>query len=243
LQLDVVIVNDSSPRLTIDSSNSIIAPILADSVLSVIEVKTSLTADQLKKALSQMRPVKALMTTHSTLITPDGRVVEDPLDGKIITGIFSFNPGSNIEYRIPSIVALYPGVIDFIVLPDDFGFFSVDILRVCGISINESEILNGFVKYSARGMGLAMVFGILNSLAATRRFSGANCIRYLNGYWGGPSEEFNRIASNTEKYLNSMNKIVAKNNDIESKKQFYYSQKQFSEKVNDFSNLLKKDHK
>ncbi|OHS96865.1 hypothetical protein TRFO_09774 [Tritrichomonas foetus] len=207
-QLDVVVVNDSCPRLTIDSTNSIIAPILADTVLSVIEVKTSLTSDQLKKALSQLRPVKALMPTHSTLTTPDGHVIEDPLEGKIITGVFSFNPGSDIEDKVPEIVALYPGVADFIVLPDAFGYFSVETLKVCGMSVKESEIVNGYVKYTSRGMGLAIIFGILNSLAATRRFSGSNCIRYLSGYWGGQSEAAAKNASDVEKALHSIDKIV-----------------------------------
>jgi hypothetical protein len=193
-QLDVVVVNDSSPRLTVDATGSIIAPILADTVLSVIEVKTSLTADQLRKALSQLRPVKALMPTHSTLLAPDGRIIKDPLNGKIITGIFAFNRGADIVARTPEIVAQYPGVVDFIVIPDTFGYFSVTTLSVCGISVNEADVVNGYIQYTARGLSLAIVFGILNSLAATRRFSGSNYIRYLNGSWapasGFPARSF-----------------------------------------------------
>jgi hypothetical protein len=187
-QLDVVVVNDSSPRMTVDATGSIIAPILADTVLTVIEVKTSLTTEQLRKALGQLRPVKALMPTHSTLLAPDGRIVKDPLDGKIITGIFAFNRGADIVARTSEVVAQYPGVVDFIVVPDTFGYFSVKTLAVCGISVNEADVVNGYIRYTARGLSLAIVFGILNSLAATRRFSGSNYIRYLNGSWGSDAD-------------------------------------------------------
>jgi hypothetical protein len=184
-QLDVVIVNDACPRLTVDSTGSIIAPILADTVLAVIEVKTTLTTEALRKSLGQLRPVKALMPTHSTLRAPSGAVVADPLGGKVLAGIFAFNPGADILAKTPEIVAQYPGVVDFIVLPDTFGYFAVNTLDVCGVQA-AGEISNGYIGYTARGLSLAILFGILNSLAATRRFSGSNCIRYLSGDWGGP---------------------------------------------------------
>jgi hypothetical protein len=187
-RLDVVVVNDSSPRLTVDATGSIIAPILADTVLAVIEVKTALTAEQLRKALSQLRSVKALMPTHSTLLAQDGRIIGDPLGGKIITGIFAFSRGPDIVARTREIVAQYPGVIDFIVVPDRFGYFSVNTLRVCGISVNEADVVDGYIEYRSRGLSLAILFGILNSLAATRRFSASNYIRYLNGSWATPGE-------------------------------------------------------
>ena len=220
-QLDVVVVNSASPVLTIDSTKSLIAPILADTVLCVIEVKTSLTTDQLKKALSQLRPVKALMTTHSTLTTPNGHVIKDPLDGKILTGIFAFNQGDDIEDKLPEIVSLYPDVADFIVLPDSFGFFSAETLKVCGMTVEDSNVINGYVKYTARGLGLAMIFGILNTFAATRRFSGSNCIRYLNGYWGGQSELAAKSASHVEKSLHSLDKIITRVGSKDQRRDFF----------------------
>jgi hypothetical protein len=182
-QLDVVIVTDLCPRMTIDATNAVIAPILADNVLGVVEVKTSMTPDTLRKALGQVRPVKALMPQHSTLASSDGRVVSDPLEGKIVTGIFAFNLVEMSDPEISAVIAQYPGVADFIVLPSSFGYFAAETLRVCGFAVNEAEVRNGYVRYSARGMGLAVIFGILNVLAATRRFSGSNCVSYLNGQW------------------------------------------------------------
>lgn len=240
-QLDVVIVNDNSPRLTIDATGSIIAPILADAVLSVIEVKTSLTTDSLKKALSQMRPVKALMPTHATLLTPNGNVIEDPLEGKIITGIFSFNPVGDIEDKVQEIITLYPGVVDFVVLPSSFGFFSVDILRVCGMDPRETDIVNGYVKYTARGMGLAMLYGILNYLAATRRFSGSNCIRYLGGSWGGIDESTARYQSNAEHQLHKLGQIIVKDGTVDQKKTFFKHTKHIMSAISEVrSSIIKK---
>ncbi|OHS97393.1 hypothetical protein TRFO_36367 [Tritrichomonas foetus] len=183
-QLGVIIVNDSGPLMTIDNTSSVIAPILADSVLAVLEVKTSMTCETLKKSLSQLRTVKALMPMHGTLESPDGHIIEDPLGGKIITGVFAFNPSNEIDSKVPDIIKLYPFVADFIVLLDAFGYFSVETLKVCGFKVKEEDVKFGYVRYSARGMGLALIFGILNSIAATRRFSGSNCIRYLSGNWG-----------------------------------------------------------
>jgi hypothetical protein len=48
------------------------------------------------------------MPTHSTLLAPDGRIVKDPLHGKIITGIFAFNRGADIVARTSEVVAQYP---------------------------------------------------------------------------------------------------------------------------------------
>ena len=83
------------------------------------------------------------------------------------------------------ILAKTPEIVDFIVLPDTFGYFAVNTLDVCGVQA-AGEISNGYIGYTARGLSLAILFVILNSLAATRRFSGSNCIRYLSGDWGGP---------------------------------------------------------
>jgi hypothetical protein len=170
--------------MTIDATNAVIAPILADNVLGVVEVKTSMTPDTLRKALGQVRPVKALMPQHSTLACSDGTVVSDPLEGKIVTGIFAFNLVGMEDAEISAIIAQYPGVADFIVLPSAFGYFAAETLRVCGFAVDRAEVRNGYVRYSAKGMGLAVIFGILNVLAATRRFSGSNCVSYLNGQWG-----------------------------------------------------------
>ena len=223
-ELDVVVVNDSSPSLTIDTTESIIAPILADNVLSVIEVKTSLTTDQLKKALSQMRPVKALMTTHSTLLNAGGQVIRDPLGGKILTGIFSFNYTNDIEKKVPEIVDMFPGVIDFIVLPEAFGYFSVDVLKICGISVSDEDVKQGYKMYTSKGICLGLLFGILNSFASIRRFSGSYCIWYLNGKWGDQNDQKNRIISNLENNLNSLNQFVSQRDlDKQDKNRYYQS--------------------
>lgn len=221
-ELDVVVVNDSSPSLTIDTTESIIAPILADNVLTVIEVKTSLTTDQLKKALSQMRPVKALMTTHSTLLDAGGQVIRDPLGGKILTGIFSFNYTQDIEKKVPEIVEMFPGVVDFIVLPEAFGYFSVDVLKICGISVSKNDEKQGYKMFTSRGICLGILFGILNSFASIRRFSGAYCIRYLNGKWGDQIEQRNRVVSTIKNNLNSLNQIVSQRDLRKQDKNRYY---------------------
>lgn len=243
-QLDVVIVNDSTPIMTIDMSGSVIAPILADNVLAVVEVKTSLTVETCKKALSQLRPVKALMPTHGTLESPSGEIIEDPLGGKILTGIFAFNPSSEIENKVPSILSLYPHVADFIVLPDSFGYFSVSTLAVCGISVNEADVHNGYIKYTARGMGLAIVFGMLNSMAAIRRFSGSNCVRYLNGSWGGKQDAVAQISSQAKKALNGIGKIVVQNIPKGQRGEFFGIKNQLDGILNDIHSNLShhKDH-
>lgn len=219
-QLDVVIVTDDTPRMTIDSTGSVIAPILADSVLGVVEVKTSLNSETLKKALSQLRPVKALMPTHATLVAPGGEVIEDPLNGKIITGVFAFNPSDRIEQQIPQILATYPNVADFIVLPDSISYFSVKTLAVCGVEVNSKDTINGYVKFSAKGMGLGLVFGTMNCLAATRRFSGSNCVRYLNGTWGGKTEEMQRNVRNAQMYLNELDKFIINQGNDDQRRQY-----------------------
>jgi hypothetical protein len=192
-QLDVVIVNEFAPLMTLAMTDSVIAPILADLVLGVLEVKTSLTTETLRKALSQLRPVKALMPTHTTLERTDGSVVRDPLGGKIITGVFAFNPAADIESKVPEILRQFPHVADFVVIPSAFGFFSLETLRVCGFEVADEEAVNGYVKYAAKGMGLAIMFGVLNSIAAQRRFSGSNCVRYLSGTWGGTPDDAFRL--------------------------------------------------
>jgi hypothetical protein len=81
-------------------------------------------------------------------------------------------------------------------------------LEVCGISVNEAEARRGYVIYTARGLSLAIVFGILNSLAATRRFSGSNYIRYLHGSWGERSlTEVDKTTNQTRRYPEQRGKI------------------------------------
>jgi hypothetical protein len=183
-QLDVVIVTNYSPRMTIDATHSLIAPIVAENVLGVVEVKTSLSIDSLQKALSQVRPVKSLMPGHSRLTRSDGKTVADPLGGKIVTGIFSFHLVDGVEQQIPSILSRHPGVVDFVVVPGATAWFSTAALRVCGLegdAIKESA--RGFVRFGEPGKGLGFIFGILNVLAATRRFGGSTCVRYVDGKW------------------------------------------------------------
>ena len=240
-QLDVIIVNDACPIMTIDTSNSVIAPVPADSVLGVIEVKTTLTQEALKKALSQMRPVKALMPAHTTLELPDGRIVEDPLGGKIITGIFSFNPTTDIEDKIPEILEAYPNVVDFIVLPNSFGFFAKRTLEVCGMSIAGRDVYNNYVKFTAKGMGLALIFGILNSLAAIRRFSGLNCIRYLSGNWGGKQDILQKNLIEVKSKIENLSKFVVKTNP-ESKADFFRQKNQLFSQVDEIVSNSNQDN-
>jgi hypothetical protein len=60
-QLDIVIVNDDTSIKTFDLTDSIIAPIHADRFYASLKSNFSLTIESLKKELSQIRPVKALM--------------------------------------------------------------------------------------------------------------------------------------------------------------------------------------
>ena len=139
-QLDVIIVNDEAPSLTMDTSHNIIAPILADSVLCVMEIKTTLTSETLKKALSQLRPVKSLMPSSNKIELSDGSIIPDPLNGKILTGVFAFGLNNNdLESKIPEIVEIYPNIADFIILPEHWGFFSKETLTLCGIDIPNKD--------------------------------------------------------------------------------------------------------
>lgn len=239
-QLDVIIVNDACPTFTIDGTNTIIAPVSADSVLGVIEVKTTLTQESLKKALSQMRPVKALMPSHATLQLADGHIVEDPLKGKIITGIFSFAPSTDIEEKIPSILKMYPKCADFIVLPNNFCFFSEETLKVCGMSIGEHEVINGYAKFTAKGMGLALIFGILNALAATRRFSGLHCIKYLSGNWGGRKDLIERNMMEQRDKMAHLGKYVIKLKNLNpgEKEAFFRQRSNFSNRLNEINQMI-----
>ena len=182
-QLDVVIVNPFSPRMTHSVNNALIGPILADTVLGVIEVKTTLYESSLKKALSQLRPVRSLMTKHTTLLSPEGEIIDDPLGGKILTGVFAFNITPGIDSLIPNILFSFPNVVDFIVVVGHFGYFSVEILNICFINTQGIEPIGGYIKFEAKGMELAVLFAIFNSIASIRRFSGVNCIRYIEGRW------------------------------------------------------------
>jgi hypothetical protein len=60
-QLETILVNDDVPLMTLGMTGSILVPILTDTVLCVVKVKTSLTIESLRKALSQMHPAKELM--------------------------------------------------------------------------------------------------------------------------------------------------------------------------------------
>lgn len=187
-QLDVVIVNSACPTMSLEED--MFSPMLADNVLSVLEVKTTLSKDSMAKALRQLRPIKALMPTHCTLTQPCGRIVKDPLGGKILTGIFSFKITEDIEGHVEQLLREYPNVADFVIVSNTFGFFSMDLLDVCGFKVDCNTRLCGdvksYVKTTCRGQELAILYGVLNSMAATRRFSGSNCLRYLTGTWVEP---------------------------------------------------------
>jgi hypothetical protein len=220
------------------------------------------------------------------------------LAGKIVTGIFAFNLLGMDDEDVSRVIAQFPGVADFIILPNEFGFFSVETMRVCGFTIEaetkvledrpkrpkgrlevleerlkglegrlegpkgrletlegrpegverplegrlerwleglegrvgglegrpkapevpkepegpkapegqeQSEVKNGYVRYSSKGMGFAVMYGILNSLASMRRFSGSNCIRYLDGEL---DEMDNRVFQDAELAVKRVKRLV-----------------------------------
>jgi hypothetical protein len=218
-QLDVVIVNAISPRMAIHTS--IIGPIMADTVLCVVEVKTTITTESLAKALSQLRPVKALMTTHSTLELTNGDVVEDPLGGKILTGVFAFDIIESAQPEIPKILERFRYVADFVVVPGILGYFSTDLLAVCGLDLQNAAVFGNLMKVSAKGMELGMLFGVLNGIAAVRRFSGASSIRYLNGSWGGRYEAMTRCQQDAERSLGKVKKLIGQTATAEQKREVF----------------------
>lgn len=225
-KLDVVIVNDDCPRLTIDSSGQITAPIIADSVLGVIDVKSQLTEETLKKSLKQLRPIKALMPSHATLKSVDGSIVQDPLHGKVVTGIIAFKASDDLKQKIPIILKRYPNIADFIVVPNGFSFFSTTTLKVCGMKLAQSQEGSDYVLCETKGMGLALIFGILNALAATRQFSGSNFIRYLGGNWGGPEEDNARVRETIESSLGRIRKHLPEELTQEQRNQFFHAESQ-----------------
>ena len=218
-QLDVVIVNDFCPSMTI-AGDAVIGPILADNVLGVVEVKTTLTEDSLNKALSQLRSVRSLMPMHDSLETPDGSIVDDPLNGKVLTGIFAFNEVPGIDEKAFSIINEYPNVADFVVLPGCFAYFSLATLSVCEIAVSQNEVRNGYVRFGAKGMGLAMLYGLLNSIAAKRRFSGLNCLQYIQGNWGGKNEQVAKASIEVSNSLSKFGSLINKGEDPEVRNTF-----------------------
>ena len=182
-QLDVVIVNNFMPTLTL--TDGIIAPILADNVLSVIEVKTSLHPGSLTKALNQMRPVRALMPLSKSIYTTDGRRQDDLLEGKILCGIVSFRDILNIKEKAFDILLQFPNVIDYIVIPVSFGIFSVKVLDTCGVKYNEKNAKKGYVLFQQpKGICLTILYMILNKYAECRRYSSIPNVNYIFGEWG-----------------------------------------------------------
>ena len=182
-QLGVIIVNDDCPYMTIDTSGDVVTPIIADSVLCVMDVKRDLNGETIKRSIEKLRPVKALMPLHETLENLNGDVIEDPLEGSILTGFFGFIPQTDMETKTLDYIDSAPGVLDFVVCPGSFGIFSAQVLKVCGIDVPSNMIDRGYVKYIAKGKGLAMIFGILNSIASKRRFSSSNYVKYIHGNW------------------------------------------------------------
>ncbi|EAY21593.1 hypothetical protein TVAG_013580 [Trichomonas vaginalis G3] len=235
-QLSIVITNDESPSLTIDSSLNVITPILADSVLAVVEVKSNLNVESLKKALSQLRPVKALMPAHETIQNIDGSIIRDPLGGKIITGVFAYSISGDVEAKLGEIVNLYPHVADFIVLPDSLAYFDAMTLEICGIGANEKEKVGGYVKFTQKGLGLALIFGVLNSIAAMRQFSASNYIRYLGGSWGGLQEAFEREANELANSWNKGRHLLSNEIDQNKRQEILDEQSSFLNFLNNFQN-------
>ena len=233
-ELDVIIVNDLAPRLSLDPTGSIISPILADSVLGVIEVKTTLTSENLRKALNQLRPVKSLMPMNRFFNThdDDNKIINDPLEGKIITGIFSFNSSTDLEDNVPIILKSFPNVADFVVIPNYFCFFSQKTLSICGLSNKNNEQIDGYVKFKSKGMELALIFGVLNSISALRRFSGLNSIHYISGDWGNKEDEYIKSQNEALKKLGKIEKFII-NNSQEKKVEYF-------KKKSEFVNNLKK---
>jgi hypothetical protein len=123
---------------------------------------------------------------------------------------------------------MYPNVADFVVIPGAFGYFAVDALRVCGFAVRDDEIVNGYVRYRAKGMELALIFGLFNSIAAIRRFSGQNYVGYLSGSWGGPREMVTRITREAKKSLQQINQVIGKTAPKEMKEEFFMIRDKFN---------------
>ena len=81
--------------------------------------------------------------------------------------------------------------------------------------------MNGYVRFGAKGMGLAMLYGLLNSIAAKRRFSGLNYLQYLQGNWGGKNERLIHATHEAEQYLTKVEQIVNKEAPIDTKSKYY----------------------
>jgi hypothetical protein len=129
----------------------------------------------------------------------------------------------------------YPGVVDFIVAPSSFGFFDVRILRVCGFLIRDEEVIGDYVKYTAKGMGLAMIFGILNSIAAVRMFSGSNCVRYLGGSWVVQMETIEMRTEETERSLHKIDEMVPENTSEKTRNEYFRMRGQLSRILDRFT--------
>jgi hypothetical protein len=98
---------------------------------------------------------------------------------KIITGTFSFTLSSNIEHSVPNSIALYPNGVDFIVIVGGVCIFNKKTLDAYGLNFRDHDVINSYLKFSSKGIGYALIFGKMVSLASTRSFSASNRIHYL----------------------------------------------------------------
>jgi hypothetical protein len=109
-------------------------------------------------------------------------------------------------------------------VPGEFGYFAREVLEVCGFEVGGMETVGDFVRVAAKGMELGMLFGMLNGIAALRRFSGTCCIRYLNGSWGGPLEAMTRFQQDAERSLGKVKKLIGMAASAEQRKEVYRTQ-------------------
>ena len=142
-----------------------------------------------------------------------------------------------IDEKAFSIIAEYPNVADFVVLPGSFAYFSLETLKVCDISVSEHEAKYGYVRFGAKGMGLAMLYGLFNSIAAKRRFSGLNCLPYIQGNWGGKIDLIHKTTQEAEQVISKVDQFISKDAPSEAKNRYYRAKNEFFNAItNAFSN-------
>ena len=163
-KLDLVIVNKHYPSIRIDEDRQLAAPILPNSVLSVVEVNTRLSEESLKKSLNSLRPVKSFnLDIKKKNSTED----EDSSMGeKILTGVFSFFQENSVD--LESILRSYPDVVDFIITHEKTSYFRKKVLEFCKIHVTDLKEKFGYYEITKSGLSLALMFAVLNYFAAFR---------------------------------------------------------------------------
>jgi hypothetical protein len=152
--------------------------------------------------------------------------------------VFAFDVIESAQPEIPKILERFRYVADFLVVPGILGYFSMDVLAVCGFELQNAAVVGNLVKVSAKGMELGMLFGVLNGIAAVRRFSGASCIRYLNGSWGGRYEAMTRCQQDAERSLGKVKKLIGQTATAEQKREVFRTHDRLFHVIGEVRNQL-----